>query len=51
MGGFHHLGGTRMGVDDSISVVNSDLKVHNINNLFINGSSNFPTAGFIGISP
>tara|TARA_B100000686_G_C16748280_1_gene950862 strand:+ start:158 stop:1567 length:1410 start_codon:yes stop_codon:yes gene_type:complete len=46
MGGFHHLGGTRMGVDDSISVVNSDLKVHNINNLFINGSSNFPTAGF-----
>ena len=46
MGGYHHLGGTRMGTNNSISVVNSDLKVHNLNNLFINGSSNFPTAGY-----
>ena len=28
------------------SVVNSDLKVHGINNLYINGSSNFYTGGY-----
>ena len=46
MGGYHHLGGTRMGTNNSTSVVNPDLKVHNLNNLFVNGSSNFPTAGY-----
>ena len=46
MGGYHHLGGTRIGENKSESVVNSNLKVHDINNLFISGSSNFPTGGY-----
>ena len=43
--GFHHLGGTRMGHDRINSVVDSDLKVHQSNNLFVAGSSVFPTGG------
>ena len=46
MGGYHHLGGTRIGNDKSTSVVNSNLKMHDINNLSISGSSNFPTGGY-----
>ena len=42
----HHMGGTRMGIEKFNSVVNKDLKVHNINNLYINGSSNFVTGGY-----
>ena len=44
--GGHHMGGTRMGTDKNNSVVDSDLKVHGINNLYINGSSNFYTGGY-----
>ena len=40
------MGGTRMGNDKKNSVVNSDLRVHDINNLYINGSSNFVTGGY-----
>ena len=43
--GYHHLGGTRMGKSFSDSIVNSDLKVHKLNNLFVAGSSVFPTGG------
>ncbi len=46
MGGYHHLGGTNMGTNKSMSVVNSQLKVHDIGNLYIAGSSNFTTAGY-----
>ena len=35
-----------MGDDKNKSVVNSDLKVHGVNNLYINGSSNFYTGGY-----
>tara|TARA_B100000586_G_scaffold10580_1_gene7330 strand:- start:3738 stop:5147 length:1410 start_codon:yes stop_codon:yes gene_type:complete len=42
----HHIGGTRMGVNKSDSVVNIDLNVHNINNLYVSGSSNFVTSGY-----
>ena len=42
----HHLGGTRMGIDNFDSVVNSDLKVHNVNNLYLSGSSIFVTSGY-----
>ena len=42
----HHMGGTRMGIDKSNSVVNKDSKVHNINNLYVNGSSSFVTGGY-----
>ena len=42
----HHMGGTRMGINKFNSVVNKDLKVHNINNLYVSGSSNFVTGGY-----
>ena len=42
----HHIGGTRMGVNKLDSVVNIDLNVHNINNLYVSGSSNFVTSGY-----
>ena len=46
MGAHHHMGGTRMGIDKSDSVVNKDLKIHDINNLYIGGSSSFVTSGY-----
>ena len=46
MGGYHHLGGTRIGTNKLNSVVDKNLKVHDINNLFISGSSNFLTGGY-----
>ena len=46
LGAVHHIGGTRMGLDKFDSVINKDLKVHDVNNLYISGSSNFVTAGY-----
>ena len=43
----HHMGTTRMGEDKNISVVNSNLKVYEIDNLYCAGSSVFPTCGYI----
>ena len=43
--GIHHLGGTRMGNNENDSVVNSDLKFHNLDNLFICGGSVFRSSG------
>jgi hypothetical protein len=45
-GAYHHLGGTRMGINKFDSVVNKDLKVHDVNNLYVSGSSNFTTGGY-----
>ena len=42
----HHIGGTRIGLDKFDSVVNRDLKMHDINNLYISGSSSFATSGY-----
>jgi len=42
---YHHLGTTRMHVDPRQGVVNSDCRVHSVDNLFIAGSSVFPTYG------
>ena len=44
-GGYHHMGGTRMSTDKTHGVVDPDLKVHGSDNLFIGGSSVFPTGG------
>lgn len=41
----HHLGGTIMGTKPDKSVVDSDLKVHGIDNLYICSGSVFPTSG------
>ena len=43
--GNHQLGGTRMGYSESDSVVDKNLKVHDVENLYINGSSVFRTGG------
>ena len=39
------MGGTRIGNNPKDSVVDKNLKVHGIDNLFINGSSVFRTGG------
>ncbi|HJZ47063.1 MAG TPA: GMC family oxidoreductase [Roseiflexaceae bacterium] len=44
-GGWHHMGTTRMSDDPQRGVVDRNCQVHGISNLFIAGSSVFPTAG------
>ena len=41
----HHLGTTRMGTSPKTSVVDSDCRVHSVQNLFLAGGSVFPTSG------
>jgi len=41
----HHMGTTRMSSSPISGVVDSDCKVHGVNNLYVAGSSVFPTAG------
>lgn len=41
----HHMGTTRMHPDPKQGVVDADCRVHGIGNLFIAGSSVFPTGG------
>jgi choline dehydrogenase-like flavoprotein len=43
----HHMGGCRMGEDPAQSVVDKYLRVHGIDNLFVVGSSVFPTGGAV----
>lgn len=45
-GGFHHMGTTRMHRDPKQGVVDEHCRVHGIGNLFIAGSSVFPTVGY-----
>ena len=44
-GTWHHMGTTRMHVDEKQGVIDADCKVHGLANLYIAGSSVFPTAG------
>ena len=44
-GGWHHMGTTRMNPDPKQGVVDSDCKVHGLSNLYVAGSSVFPTSG------
>lgn len=41
----HHMGTTRMGTDPATSVVNPDLRLHEVENVYLAGSSVFPTGG------
>lgn len=43
--GPHHMGGTRMGTDRATSVVDADCRVHGSSNIYMAGSSVFPTGG------
>ena len=42
---WHHMGTTRMHDDPKLGVVDRDCRVHGLGNLFVAGSSVFPTAG------
>ncbi len=42
----HHLGTTRMHASPRCGVVDADCKVHGLGNLYVAGSSVFPTAGY-----
>ena len=44
-GAGHHMGTTRMHEDPREGVVDSDCRVHGVANLFVAGSSVFPTSG------
>jgi len=46
IGGFHHMGTTRMAGDPGRGVVDADCRVFGIDNLYIAGSSVFPTSGW-----
>jgi choline dehydrogenase-like flavoprotein len=41
----HHMGATRMSADPAEGVVDTDARVHGLANLYIAGSSIFPTSG------
>ena len=41
----HHIGTTRMHVDPKNGVVNEHCRVHGLKNLYVAGSSVFPTSG------
>ena len=45
VGSFHQMGTTRISRNEKQGVVDEHCKVHNISNLYIAGSSVFPTAG------
>jgi choline dehydrogenase-like flavoprotein len=42
---WHHMGTTRMSDDPTKGVVDRDCRVHGVSNLFVGGSSVFPTGG------
>lgn len=45
-GSWHHMGTTRMHRDPRFGVVNADGRVHSVPNLYVTGSSVFPTGGY-----
>lgn len=45
IGSYHHIGTTRMSNNPRQGVVNERCQVHGINNLYVAGSSVFPTSG------
>ena len=47
----HHMGTTRMSRDRSTGVTDPDCRVHGLDNLYLAGSSVFPTAGHANPTP
>lgn len=46
VGNAHHMGTTRMHADPKRGVVDADSRMHSLPNLYVAGSSVFPTGGF-----
>jgi choline dehydrogenase-like flavoprotein len=46
VGGYHHIGTTRMAASPKKGVVDADCRVHGLGNLYVAGSSVFPTSGW-----
>jgi choline dehydrogenase-like flavoprotein len=46
-GSFHHMGTTRMNADPRRGVVDATCRVHGVSNMFVAGSSVFPTYGSV----
>jgi len=46
IGGYHHMGTTRMSADPRQGVVDANCRVHGYENLYVAGSSVFPTGGW-----
>jgi choline dehydrogenase-like flavoprotein len=46
LGGYHHMGTTRMADDPRRGVTDGDGRVHGVDNLYVAGSSLFPTGGW-----
>lgn len=46
IGGYHHMGTTRMSRDPRFGVVDADCRIHGYADLYVAGSSVFPTAGW-----
>lgn len=46
IGGYHHMGTTRMSADPSHGVADGRTRVHGLPNLYVAGSSLFPTSGW-----
>jgi choline dehydrogenase-like flavoprotein len=44
--GYHHMGTTRMSADPAHGVVDDQCRVHGYRNLYVAGSSVFPTGGW-----
>lgn len=45
MAGFHHMGTTKMSADEKQGVVDTDCRLYGMSNLYVAGSSVFPTSG------
>ena len=45
LNGYHHMGGTRMASSSNLGVVDKNCKVFGQNNLYVAGSSVFPSSG------
>lgn len=45
--GCHHMGTTRMSAEPATGVVDPDCRVHGVANLYVAGSSVFPTGGYV----
>jgi choline dehydrogenase-like flavoprotein len=47
VGGYHHMGTTRMSDDERTGVVDANCRVHGLGNLYVAGSSVYPTSSNI----